>query len=109
MSWFYARVETWYTECMKVVVLYRQNSEFARSVEEFLRGLRETHNVDERYLEVLDYDSREGLSIASMYDIMDQPAILVMNDDGGYVKHWEGSQLPLQEEVAGYMYSLSNP
>jgi len=91
---------------MKVVVLYRPNSEFARSVEEFLRGLRETHDLDERHLEVLDYDSREGASTASLYDITSQPAILIVNDDGSYVKHWEGGTLPLQQEVAGYVYSF---
>lgn len=90
---------------MKVVVLYRPDSEYARNVEDFLRGLRTVHNVDEHQLEVVNYDSREGTAMASMYDIMTQPAILVMNDDGGYVKHWEGNDLPLQDEVAGYTYN----
>jgi hypothetical protein len=94
---------------MKVVVLYRPNSEYARSVEDFLRGLREVHDLDDRKLQVLDYDSRDGSAVASVYDIMTQPAILVINDDGGYIKHWEGKDLPLQEEVTGYMYSFSGP
>lgn len=92
---------------MKVVVLYRPNSEYARDVEEFLRDLREAHDLDERHLQVLDYDSRDGSAMASIYDVMSQPAILVVNDDGGYVKHWEGRHLPLQEEVTGYMFSFS--
>jgi hypothetical protein len=90
---------------MKVVVLYRPNSEFARAVEEFVRGLQTRHNVDERHLEVLDYDSRDGAATASLYDIMGQPAILVLNDNGSYVKHWQGADLPLLEEVAGYTYN----
>jgi hypothetical protein len=94
---------------MKVVVLYRPNSEFARSVEDFMRSLRELHSLDDRHLEVINYDSREGSAMASVYDIMSQPAILIVNDDGSYVKHWEGSSLPLQEEVTSYMYSLSSP
>jgi hypothetical protein len=92
---------------MKVLVLYRPGSEFARNVEEFLRDLREIHNLDERDLRVLDYDSREGSATASMYDIMSQPAILVTANDGGYVKHWEGSSLPLMDEVASYIYSYN--
>lgn len=91
---------------MKVVVLYRPDSEFSSSVENFLRGLRQVHDVDERHLQVLNYDSREGSAMANLYDVMTQPAILIINDDGGYVKHWEGSELPLQEEVAGYVYSF---
>jgi hypothetical protein len=91
---------------MKVLVLYRPDSEFARGVEEFLRGLREVHNLDDHNLQVLNYDSREGAATASMYDIMTQPAILVTADDGGYVKHWEGNDLPLMDEVASYIYSF---
>lgn len=87
---------------MKVLVLYRPNSEFARRVEEFIHDLRERHNIDERQLEVLDYDSREGAATASLYDVMAQPCIVVVGDDGGYVKSWQGSDLPLLEEVAGY-------
>ena len=94
----------WYTSDMKVLVLYRPNSEYARAIEEFVQGLQTRHGVDERHLQVLDYDSREGSSTASMYDIMGQPVILVTNDDGSYVKHWEGTDLPLQEEVAGYTF-----
>lgn len=90
---------------MKVLVLYRPDSEFARNVEDFLRGLREVHDVDDRRLQVMNYDSREGSAVASLYDVMTQPAILVVNDDGSYVKHWEGGELPLQEEVAGYVFS----
>lgn len=89
---------------MKVLVLYRPNSETARAVEEFVQGLQTRHGIDERHLQVLDYDSREGSATASMYDIMGQPVILVTNDDGSYVKHWEGSDLPQQEEVAGYTF-----
>ena len=90
---------------MKVVVLYRPDSELARTIESFLRGLREMHDIDDRHLQVLNYDSREGSATANLYDIMSQPAILIVGDDGAYVKHWEGSDLPLQEEVAGYVYS----
>lgn len=94
---------------MKVVVLYRPDSEFARSVEDFLRDLRQVHDVDERHLEVLNYDSREGSTMASLYDVMTQPAVLIVGDDGSYVKHWEGGDLPLEQEVAGYVYSVTGP
>jgi hypothetical protein len=91
---------------MKVLVLYRPDSEFARSVEEFLRGLHDVHNIDDRNVKVLNYDSQEGAATASMYDIMTQPAIVVTADDGSYVKHWEGNDLPLMDEVASYVYSF---
>ncbi len=90
-----------------MLVLYRPNSEFARAVESFVRDLQMIHNLDERHLQVLDYDSRDGASTASMYDIMTQPSILVTGNDGAYVKDWQGGDLPLTEEVAGYVLSYS--
>jgi hypothetical protein len=88
---------------MKLLVLYRPNSEFARKVEAFIRDLQTMHNVDERHVQVLDFDSREGSATASLYDVMSQPALLVIGDDGGYVKDWQGPDLPLLSEVAGYV------
>ncbi|HSX31349.1 MAG TPA: hypothetical protein VLE99_05520 [Candidatus Saccharimonadales bacterium] len=92
---------------MKLLVLYRPNSEFARAVENFVRDLQTHHNVSENQLEVLDYDSREGAATASLYEATDQPSMIVVNDDGSYVKHWAGSDLPLIDEVAGYLLSYS--
>ncbi len=89
-----------------MLVLYRPNSEYARLVEEFVRDLQTRHGVDEHHLQVLDYDSREGYSTASLYDIMSQPAILILGSDGSYIKHWQGSELPRLDEVAGYVFSL---
>lgn len=90
---------------MKVLVLYRPNSEFARGVEEFVHDLQKQHNIGEKHLEIIDYDSREGAAIASLYDLMGQPAIMVVADDGSFVKHWQGPSMPLAEEVAGYIYT----
>jgi len=91
---------------MKLLVLYRPNSEFARGVEAFVQDMQRAHGITERQLKVLDYDSRDGSATASIYDIMAQPALLVTNDDGSYIKHWEGTNLPRAEEVAGYLYSF---
>jgi hypothetical protein len=37
---------------------------------------------------------------------MIQPAIVVLADDGVYIKHWQGSELPLLDEVASYAVTL---
>lgn len=90
---------------MKVIVLYRPRSEFARQVEDFVRGLQTQHGLDDHRLEVLDYDSREGSATASLYDLLAQPSILVIGDDGHYVKDWQGNSLPLLGDVAGYLFN----
>jgi len=85
-------------------VLYRPNSEHARSVEEFLHDLQREHDFAQRKLQVLDMDSRDGIAAASLYDIMSAPAIVVTDDVGGYIKSWTGDQLPMMQEVVGYTY-----
>ncbi len=65
---------------MKVLVLYRPNSEHGRTVEEFIHDFQQRH-AEER-LEVLNIDSRDGSAMASLYDIMQYPAVLVVQEDG---------------------------
>lgn len=91
---------------MKVLVLYRPNSEFSRRVEEFVHDLKTRHDLDDRHLELIDIDSREGSATASLYDIMTYPSVLVVGDDGSYVKSWEGDDMPMLDEVAGYTFSF---
>lgn len=86
---------------MKVLVLYRPNSEHGRVVDEFIRNFQSQHQNSR--LEVLSVDSREGSATASLYDIMSYPAILVLQTDGMLQKSWEGDSLPLVDEVAGYV------
>jgi len=85
---------------MKVLVLYRPASEYSRIVEEFV------HNLQSRFeqlrLEVLDYDSRDGNATASLYDVMQHPAVLVVQEDGSLQKSWVGDSLPMIDEVVGY-------
>lgn len=85
---------------MKVVVLYRPNSEHSRIIEEFVHDFQHRHQ-DEK-LESLNVDSREGSATASLYDVMQYPAILVLQNDGYLQKIWQGDEMPLMDEVAAY-------
>lgn len=85
---------------MKVLILYRPNSEHGRPVEEFIHDYQRRHNAD--HLEVLNLDTREGSATATLYDIVQYPAILVIQNDGIIQKVWEGGSLPLMDEVASY-------
>lgn len=88
---------------MRIVVLYRPDSEYGHAVETFIHDYQSQH-ADSK-LEVLNYDSREGNATASLYDIMQHPAILALRDDGSVLKMWEGSVLPLLDEVASYSFA----
>jgi hypothetical protein len=85
---------------MKVVVLYRPDSEFARPVEDFMREFE--HVYPEHKLELVDVNSREGTAKAEVYGIMQFPTILALTDDGQLTKDWQGETLPLMSEVAYY-------
>jgi hypothetical protein len=85
---------------MKILVLYRPHSEHGRIIEDFIRDFRQRY--DSAKVEALSVDTRDGSATASLYDIMQYPAILVLQTDGYLHKSWEGNTLPLLDEVAAY-------
>jgi hypothetical protein len=84
---------------MKVIVLYRPDSEHARVVEEYVRDFQQRHSTK---LEIINIDTREGSATASLYDIMQYPAFLVVQNDGYVQKMWSGLDLPLMDEIVAY-------
>lgn len=88
---------------MKLIVLYRPESEHGRSIDEFTREFQKRH--EDTPLELQNIDTRDGTALASLYDIMQFPAILALRDDGSVLKIWEGNELPLMDEVASYTFS----
>lgn len=89
---------------MKVLVLYRPDSEHGRSIETFIRDFKYQHEDRADLLDVQNIDTREGVATADLYDVVQYPAVLIIGDDGQMVKEWQGADLPLMEEVAGYVY-----
>jgi hypothetical protein len=84
---------------MKIVILYRPESEYARSVEEFIHELQSRYY--EARLEVQDVDGREGSAMASLYDVVRYPAVMIVKEDGYLQQCWQGEPLPLIDEVIG--------
>lgn len=96
-----------YTSSMVLVALYRMNSEHARPVYEFLEMLRRRYPG--KPVVELDIDTREGAAEASLYDIVQYPALLVRSLDGHIQGLWEGEPLPLIDEVAGLLLEQQGP
>ncbi len=88
---------------MKLLVLYRPNSEHATEVELYVRDFERGYEAGKR-VELISLDSRDGAATASMYDIVSYPAILALADDGSVLSVWQGKPLPLMSEVAGYAF-----
>lgn len=84
---------------MKVVILYRPNSEFARGVEEFVREFKVRTGKD---IETIDVDSNEGIRAAELYDTVQHPAVIAVSNDGQLLQSWIGETMPLINEVSAY-------
>lgn len=87
---------------MKLIALYRPNSDHARKVEEYARDFE--RQTKHRVL-LTSTETREGAATATLYDIVNYPAILILQNDGQLLKEWQGEHLPLMNEVRGYLSS----
>jgi len=88
---------------MKLVIIYRPDSEHGRAVEDFARDYQRWHDTNS--VELLNIDTREGSAMATLYDVMEYPAIMAIRNDGSINKFWQGETLPLMDEVASYVNS----
>lgn len=69
-------------------------------VEEYVHDFEHHKGVS---IELTSLDTRPGADLATLYGVVQYPALLVRRDSGELVKLWEGAPLPLMNEVAGYL------
>ena len=86
---------------MRVVAIYRKRSDHARAVSEFIEML--SRRYPGKKIVELDIETREGAAEASLYSIMQYPALLATSNNGSVLGSWEGVPLPLIDEVASLM------
>lgn len=80
-------------------MLYRPNSEFARSAEEFAR---EFERRTEKKIEKVNIDTPEGVHMAELYGVLDHPTFIALANDGKLLHAWAGRPLPLINELSAY-------
>jgi len=85
---------------MKAVVLYHPKSDHGGLVEDYARDYQRSRG---RRLELSSLETREGAATASLYDITQYPAILVLADDGSPQNIWQGLPLPSMGELDSYI------
>lgn len=90
---------------MKLLMFYRQEAEYSRQVDEYIHDLMKSHNIKEQDIMRIDPDSALGASRASAYGIMAYPGLVVTDENGQYIHSWSGD-LPLADELMGYIFSL---
>lgn len=85
---------------MRVVVIYKKESDHAREVFDYLRDF--SHQTSRR-LEEMDPDSPAGASFCRTYDIVEYPTIVALSDSGQLQHMWRGRPLPTISEVSFYV------
>jgi hypothetical protein len=85
---------------MRVVVVYKEHTDYARQVETFLGDFKRLTGHD---LEVMDPESLPGISFCEAYDLLEYPTIVALSDDGQIQNQWNGLPLPTMSEVSYYV------
>ena len=84
---------------MKVVCVWRDNTDYAREVNEWLE---EFAKRDAGEIESMDPDTIEGEAFARAHDVVEYPTIIAVDDEGRELEVWRGLPLPLMDQVAYY-------
>lgn len=84
---------------MRTVVIYKEQTDYARHVEEFLESFKRQTG---RELEVLNPESPDGISFCEAYDIVEYPTVIALSDSGHMQNLWRGLPLPTISEVSYY-------
>lgn len=85
---------------MKVAVVYKNDSDYARDVLDFLRDFKRQTGHD---LQTLEPESAEGESFCRAYDIVEYPTVIAVSDDSVMQNTWTGLPLPTISEVSFYV------
>ena len=84
---------------MRVIIIYKEQSDHAREVTSYLRDFKRQTGRD---LETINPDTREGADFCRVYDIVEYPSIIALDDDGRLRNFWRGRPLPTISEVSYY-------
>ncbi len=85
---------------MRVVCVYREQSDHARAVEDWIREFERRTGKE---IETMSPDGRDGVGFCESYDIVEYPTILALGDDGAVLDMWRGDSLPLFDEVSYWL------
>ncbi len=85
---------------MRVVVVYKNESDHARDVLDYLRDFKRQTGHD---IETLDPEQPAGEQFCRAYDIVEYPTVIALSDDSHMQNLWRGLPLPTISEVSYYV------
>jgi len=89
-----------YNILMKVLLIFRPNSEHERQALDYMRDFAAQTG---KKLPTLDPDSPQGAEVCELYGIMQFPAILATDNEGHIQNLWLSDQLPTFSELSYYV------
>ncbi len=85
---------------MNIIILHKPNSETDTQLQGYLRDFEQRTG---KQIELMDAESKEGIDLAQIYDILQFPAILAREDTGEFVQAWsEIDKWPTISELSYY-------
>jgi hypothetical protein len=88
---------------MRVIFLYRPKSEHEGKVMDYVHEYKMRHPTAEP--EMISLDTRVGDDMAKLYGVYSYPAVLAISQNGSLQQMWQGSQLPLMNEIDAYTFA----
>lgn len=85
---------------MRVVCVWRRESDYGRAVEEWLTEFAKRTGEE---IENMNPDTREGAGFCRVYDVVEYPTILALDDNGAVLASWQGKMLPTFDEVSYWL------
>ncbi len=84
---------------MRIVLVGRERSDYGREISDYRRDFE--HQTGGK-IELIDPDSREGISFCQAYGIRQYPTIIALSSDSRMQHMWPGKPLPLIAELSYY-------
>lgn len=84
---------------MRVVIIWRDNTDYARTVIDWLRDFELRTGTT---IESLSPDEPAGESLCRAYDIVEYPTMLALDNDGSVLSMWRGTSMPRIGDVSYY-------
>lgn len=77
----------------------KEDTDYARTVSDYLRDFEKQTG---HKIETVNPDTPDGASFCRVYDIVEYPTTIALDDDSRMLQLWRGLPLPTMSEISYY-------
>lgn len=85
---------------MRTFIVFKEQSDHARPVLDYLVDFNRQTG---KQLATIDPETREGADLCRVYDVVEYPTIVAVDDNGVMQNMWRGLPLPTISELSYYV------